>query len=78
VRNPLADPRRHNLLIKKPYYARVGVAHHWVVDLAARTVVTAYRLESAHWMELGVWGDDADACIEPFHEIALDVGSWWP
>lgn len=28
--------RRHNLLIKKPYYARVGFPHHWIVDLEAR------------------------------------------
>jgi Uma2 family endonuclease len=69
--------RRHNLLVKKPYYAKVGVRHHWLVDLAARTI-TAYRLEGSHWMELGVWGDDTDARIEPFAEIAIDVGGWWP
>jgi Uma2 family endonuclease len=68
--------RRHNLLVKKPYYARIGVAHHWMVDLAARTV-TAYRLEARLWVELGVWGDESNARIEPFSEIALDVGSWW-
>lgn len=68
--------RRHDLLVKKPYYARVGVAHHWLVDLPARTV-TAYRLESGHWVELGVWGDESDARIEPFQEVPLDVASWW-
>lgn len=56
---------------------RIGVRHHWLVDLAARTV-TAYRLESAHWVEIGVWGDEAAARIEPFQDVALDVGSWWP
>jgi Uma2 family endonuclease len=69
--------RRHNLLVKKPYYARVGVAHHWLVDLPARAI-TAYRLESGHWVELGVWGDENDARIDPFQESPLDVGSWWP
>jgi len=69
--------RRHNLLVKKPYYARVGVAHHWLVDLAAQTI-TAYRLESGRWVELGVWGDETDARIEPFSEVPLDVASWWP
>jgi Uma2 family endonuclease len=69
--------RRHNLLVKKPYYARIGVPHHWLVDLDARTV-TAYRLDSSHWVELGVWGDDHEARIEPFEAVALDVGSWWP
>jgi Uma2 family endonuclease len=69
--------RRHDLLVKKPYYARVGVKHHWLIDLAARTL-TAYRLESGKWLELGVYGDERDARIEPFDTVTLDVGSWWP
>ena len=69
--------RRHNLLVKKPYYARVGVTHHWLVDLAARAV-TAYRLESGRWVELGAWGDETDARIEPFDAVPLDVAAWWP
>ena len=68
--------RRHNLLIKKPYYARIGVQHHWLVDMDARTL-TAYGLESGRWVELGVWGDERDARVEPFAEVALDVGAWW-
>lgn len=68
--------RRHNLLVKKSVYARVGVAHHWVVDVAARTL-SSYRLESGRWLELGVWGDETDARIEPFEDVAVDVASWW-
>ena len=68
--------RRHNLLIKKPYYARVGVSHHWLVDLDAKTL-TAYRLENGRWSELGVYGDEREARIEPFDAVALDVASWW-
>lgn len=68
--------RRHNQLVKKPYYARVGVPYHWLVDRSARTL-TAYRLEGGRWVELGVWGDEADARIEPFGDIPLDVGAWW-
>jgi Uma2 family endonuclease len=69
--------RRHDLLVKKPYYARVGVIHHWLIDLDARTV-TAYCLQSARWLELGVFGDEHDARIQPFDAVALDVASWWP
>jgi Uma2 family endonuclease len=69
--------RRHNILIKKPYYARVGVSHHWVVDLEARAV-SAWRLEKGRWVELGVWGDETDARIEPFTDIAINVAGWWP
>jgi len=69
--------RRHDLLIKKPYYARIGVPYHWLIDLDACTL-TAYRLESGRWVELGVWGDETEVRIEPFEAVALDVGSWWP
>lgn len=68
--------RRHDLLVKKPYYAKVGVAHHWLADLAERTL-TAYRLDSGLWVELGVFGDETAATIEPFADVALDVASWW-
>jgi Uma2 family endonuclease len=68
--------RRHDLLIKKPYYAKVGVRHHWLIDRDAMTL-TAYRLESGHWLEIGVFGDEREARIEPFEAIALDVASFW-
>jgi hypothetical protein len=53
------------------------VSHHWLIDLEAR-MLTAYRLESGHWLELGVYGDEREARIEPFEAAALDVASWWP
>ena len=68
--------RRHDLLVKKPYYAKIGVPHHWLIDREARTI-TAYRLESGRWSELGVFGDERDARIEPFEDAALDIASWW-
>lgn len=68
--------RRHNLLIKKPYYAKIGVAHHWLIDLQARTL-TVYQLESGRWVELGVYGDEREVRVAPFGEITLDIASWW-
>lgn len=68
--------RRHDVLVKKPYYAKVGVAHHWLVDVEARTV-TAYRLQSGLWVEVGVYGDEREARIEPFADVPLDISSWW-
>jgi Uma2 family endonuclease len=68
--------RRHDLLVKKPYYARIGVAHHWLVDRAASTI-TAYRLEREHWLDLGTWGDETEARIPPFDAVPLDVKSFW-
>lgn len=68
--------RRHNLLVKKPYYAKIGVRHLWMIDRDARTV-TAHRLLDGLWVEIGVYGDETDARIDPFGEVALDVASWW-
>lgn len=68
--------RRHDLLVKKPYYAKIGVPFHWLVDLEAKTL-TAYRLEGGRWVELGVFGDERDARIEPFEAIALEVAGFW-
>jgi len=39
--------------------------------------VTACRLEREYWVELAVYGDERDARIEPFADVALDVGAWW-
>jgi len=69
--------RRHDSLIKLPYYAKIGVAYAWLVDVEARTV-TAQRLESARWVTLGVYSAETGARIEPFDTVPLDVASWWP
>ena len=69
--------RRTDLLIKMPYYARVGVTYAWVVDLEAR-VVTAHRLESGAWRIIGTYSDETEARIEPFAVVPLNVADWWP
>jgi len=68
--------RRHDLLVKKSYYARVGVAFHWLIDREARAL-TAYRLESQHWVDLGTWGDETEARIPPFDAVPLDIKGFW-
>ena len=68
-----------------PYFAKIGVAYAWLVDLEARTV-TAQRLESGRWVTLGSYGDETEALdealdealIEPFDVVPVDVASWWP
>ena len=68
--------RRHDLFVKKPYYAKVGVLHHWIIDRPERTL-TAYRLDRGLWVELGMFADETEARIEPFAEVPLNVASWW-
>jgi Uma2 family endonuclease len=69
--------RRHDLLVKLPYYARVGVAYSWVVDLDAR-VLTAYCLESGAWRTIGTYSDETEARIEPFDVVPFNIADWWP
>jgi Uma2 family endonuclease len=68
--------RRHNLLIKKPYYARIGVQWHWLVDIDSRTV-TVLSLVAGAWTEIGTYGDETEALLPPFDALPLDVSSWW-
>lgn len=68
--------RRHDLRIKRPFYARMGVAHLWVVDPDAY-VITSSVLENGRWSELGVWSDEADARIPPFDAVEINLADWW-
>lgn len=69
--------RRHDQLVKLPYYARIGVAYAWVIDLDARVLV-AYRLESGAWRTIGTYSEETEARIEPFDVVPLNVAEWWP
>ena len=69
--------RRHDLLHKLPYYAKVGVRFLWLVDLEAR-VLTAHRLEPPDWRIIGTYSDEIEVRIEPFDAVALNVVGWWP
>lgn len=62
---------------KRRLYAEHGVAHYWIVDPMARTL-EAMRLGGGSWIEVGSYGDDALARIEPFVEIELEVGRLFP
>jgi Uma2 family endonuclease len=69
--------RRHDLLRKRPYYAKVGVAFLWLVDLDAR-VLTTHRLDGETWRVIGEYSDETEARIVPFDAVPLNVADWWP
>jgi Uma2 family endonuclease len=69
--------RRHDLLVKLPYYAKIGVSHHWLVDLEARVLI-AHRLEASEWRIIGTYSDETEARIAPFDAVPLNVADWWP
>ncbi|MBX3207841.1 MAG: Uma2 family endonuclease [Labilithrix sp.] len=61
---------------KLPIYAREHVEYAWLVDPIARTL-EAFRLESARWVLLGTWRDDAHVRVEPFAEHDLELAALW-
>lgn len=73
--------RSYDLLVKRPFYAGIGVAHLWYVDPDARTV-TVSRLvrsgeEAGKWLEVGIYGRDQRARLEPFEDVEIDFAVWW-
>src|SRR4051812_21268321 len=55
--------RGYDVLKKRPFYARIGVAWLWYVDLEARTI-TVDRLKDGAWSEVAVHGEDERVRIE--------------
>jgi Uma2 family endonuclease len=68
--------RSYDLVVKRAFYARIGVRWAWYIDPEAR-VLTVSRLEEGKWVELGVFGVDAIVRAEPFDAIAIDLAEWW-
>jgi len=62
--------------IKKPLYARYGVAYLWLVE-PIEQVVEAYRLEAGEWLEVGRYTGTTQAAIPPFDAVPLDLSSLW-
>ncbi len=68
--------RRHHYLVKRPFYARVGVAYLWELNSDDQTL-TVYHLENGHWVDVGAFADETAARVPPFEGVAFDVKAWW-
>jgi Uma2 family endonuclease len=62
--------------VKLPIYAREGVGHAWLVDPAIQTV-EVLRLDGAGYRLVGTWGSDEIARLEPFADLAFELGRLW-
>ena len=67
--------RSYDLGTKRAFYARIGVAHLWYLDLEARTL-TVSRLERRRWVELGIHVGSGSIRAEPFEAVKLKLGDW--
>lgn len=68
--------RSYDLLVKRPFYADIGIGHLWYVDPDARTL-TVSRLLEGRWLEVGIYGREQRVRAEPFDAIEIDLGEWW-
>jgi Uma2 family endonuclease len=68
--------RGHDLVIKRRFYAEIGVGHLWYVDPEARALSVS-RLSDGKWLELGVYGPTGKVRAEPFDAIEIELGDWW-
>lgn len=63
---------RDDRVTKMPVYARHGVPCLWPVDPLARSL-EAFALEQGRQIVAGLCGDPAEANIQPFQKIALQL-----
>lgn len=68
--------RGYDLVVKRRFYAEIGVSYLWYVEPLARAV-SAAKLVSGHWVELGAWGKDDCVRIEPFEAVEIQLAAWW-
>lgn len=67
---------RKDRMTKMPVYARYGVAHLWLVDPLARTL-EAFALREGCWTVIGLFQEQEMVSVEPFQDIALELGALW-
>ena len=71
------ENRDHVLERKRPAYAKLGVKHLWLVEIAERAL-TALELSGGAWRELGRFAAGEDVHLPPFEAVRLETGDWWP
>lgn len=68
--------RTYDLTVKRPFYARIGVAWSWYVDPSTRTL-TVSSLSDGRWVEYGIYAENAKVRAEPFAAVEIDLSLWW-
>ena len=68
--------RTYDREIKFPYYARLGVAHLWVIDTDTHTVEIK-SLVDHQWTDTAVFADAEILSAEPFKELKIPLATLW-
>lgn len=61
---------------KMAIYARLGIAHVWLIDPIAQTL-EAYELQNAHWVLLKSYAKTEEVAIAPFAEYSFSLANLW-
>ena len=69
--------RKHDLVGKRPVYARAGVGHLWFVEPVDRTL-EAFELREGEWALIATVRDDDPVRIRPFDAIEFSLAELWP
>ncbi|MDS4022743.1 MAG: Uma2 family endonuclease [Candidatus Competibacter sp.] len=67
---------RKDRVTKMPVYARYGVLYLWLLDPLAHTL-EAFALHDGRWTVIGLFQEQDAVSVEPFTEIALELGALW-
>lgn len=68
--------RGYALIVKRRFYAQIGVGHLWYVDPQVRAL-TVSRIEGGKWLELGTHGADEEVRAEPFEAVEVHLAEWF-
>lgn len=68
--------RGYDNVVKKRFYAEIGVPHLWYVDPEDRSLAVT-RLVEGKWLELGTFGADEKVRAEPFEAVEIDLAGWF-
>ena len=63
-------------MTKIPVYARYGVPYLWLVDPLAHSL-EAFAQHEGRWTVIGRFQEQDVVTVEPFQEIALELGGQW-
>ena len=74
ILSPSTAPK--DRVTKMPVYARYGVPYLWLVDPLAHTL-EAFALHDERWTVIGLFQEQDAVSVEPFTEIALELGGLW-
>jgi Uma2 family endonuclease len=68
--------RRHDRIRKLPVYARVRVAHVWILDPEDQTL-EVFRLDGETYRLVATFANDEKVRAEPFDAMELELGVLW-